>query len=87
LGCCAKMPGPSAPDDSGFSILEAYQRASTAKPIRAKDVKVAYRPYGIKMGGVKRKTDSQLYRLATREVLQWFNQKKRVRKANVRRTR
>lgn len=57
----------------GFDMTDAYRRASGNKPVRAKDLKTAYRPYGVKLGG-KRKSDAKLYKMATAEVMQWYRQ-------------
>lgn len=63
-------------ESAGFDMSDAYRKASELKPVKAKDLRAVYKPYGIKLGGVKGKSDRSLYKLATKEVIDWFNQKK-----------
>lgn len=49
--------------------------AAGYKPLLKSDLQKAYSRYkdvGVKMGRVKGKTDAQLYRMATRDVLAWW---------------
>ena len=59
-------------DDFGASILDAYKRASSFKPITRRQIQTAYRPYGIPKNFVQGKSDSALRYKAVSEVLNWY---------------
>lgn len=72
------MPGPFNDQEAttGFDMGDAYRRASGNAPVKAKDLKTAYRPYNntgkpLRVGR-KNQSDAKLYKLATREVLDWY---------------
>lgn len=74
-------------ETAGFDMSDAYRRASQIKPVKAKDLRKVYKPYGsdLKVGQAKGKSDSRLYRRATQEVLEWYKQKKQAPKPKRRR--
>lgn len=68
-----------------FDMSDAYRLASTVKPVKAKDLKKAYRPYDrtgskLKVGGKQHKSDKQLYKLATTEVIEWWKHKQAMKR-------
>lgn len=70
------------PAGNGFDMSDAYRAASRVKPVKARDLKTAYRPYkntgklklnvGFARSTPGGKTDAQLYRRAAAEVVEWF---------------
>lgn len=71
-------------ETSGFDMSDAYRLASGSRPVRAKDLRAAYRPYTntgrlkLKVGyaSAGKKSDEKLYQRAVTEVMEWWNARK-----------
>lgn len=66
-------------DLSGQRFQQDLQTASGYKPLIKKDLEAAYGRYkdvGVKMGRVKGKSDAELYKQATTDVLNWWKYNK-----------
>ena len=67
-------PYAQTPDDGG--LQRAYEQASSYSPITKEDLTTAYKPYGMSVGTVGRKsTDKSLYDLASQRVVDWWKKR------------
>jgi hypothetical protein len=69
-----------APPVTQDELVRGYQKAGGRAPFTKQDVQKAYEPYGLKIGGRKSASDTQLYHTAAKAVVDLYRKQQAEKK-------